>query len=67
VSRPAAGDDSPGRPGDPDRSRELARRPGWAWTRLFRRYDHYAATIDRIERNDGEREHAAEREPAPAR
>jgi hypothetical protein len=32
------------RPGDPDRSREL-RRAGWAWSRLFRRYDDYAEAV----------------------
>ena len=33
------------RPGDPDRSRELAARPGWAWTRVTRRYDDYERSL----------------------
>jgi hypothetical protein len=41
------------RPGDPDRSRELAVRPGWAWLRVFRRYDDYERALARV---DSERE-----------
>ena len=37
------------RPGDPDRTAELERRPGWAWTRVVRRYDDYAGLIQRVE------------------
>jgi hypothetical protein len=33
------------RPGDPDRSGELADRAGWAWLRPFRRYDEYATAL----------------------
>src|SRR5829696_5712724 len=33
------------RPGDPDRSRELRRRPGWAWFRVVRRLDEYEAAL----------------------
>jgi hypothetical protein len=33
------------RPGDRDRSRELRNRAGWAWSRLFRRYDDYQAAL----------------------
>jgi hypothetical protein len=36
------------RPGDPDRSRELASRPGWRWTRLFRRYDDYCWALGQV-------------------
>jgi hypothetical protein len=43
------------RPGDPDRSRELKQRPGWAWLRAFRRYDEYERALERVE--------AAAREP----
>jgi len=47
------GDDRPGRrdgrPGDPDRSGELRRSPGWAWTRLFRRLDDYERALRRLE------------------
>ena len=35
----------PVRPGDPDRARELGEQPGWAWTRLFRRYDDYERAL----------------------
>jgi hypothetical protein len=33
------------RPGDRDRAIELRDRAGWAWSRLFRRYDEYAAAL----------------------
>jgi hypothetical protein len=36
------------RPGDPDRSRELRARPGWAWMRVFRRYDDYERALARL-------------------
>jgi hypothetical protein len=54
ASRAAAADPSPGatepatRPGDPDRSRELRSRPGWAWTRVVRRYDDYRRILRRV-------------------
>ncbi|HTU97462.1 MAG TPA: hypothetical protein VMF14_16565 [Solirubrobacteraceae bacterium] len=37
------------RPGEPDRTHELERRPGWAWTRVVRRYDEYERIIQRVE------------------
>jgi hypothetical protein len=37
------------RPGDPDRSRELGSRHGWAWTRIVRRYDDYDRLLQRLE------------------
>jgi len=37
------------RPGDPDRSRELRRAPGWAWLRVFRRYDEYQRALELLE------------------
>lgn len=37
------------RPGDPDRSRELRSRPGWHWTRLFRRYDEYRWALEQVQ------------------
>jgi hypothetical protein len=37
------------RPGDRDRSRELRDRPGWAWTRIVRRYDDYERVLRRLE------------------
>jgi hypothetical protein len=36
------------RPGDRDRSRELRRRDGWGWLRVFRRYDDYERALDRL-------------------
>ena len=36
------------RPGDPDRSRELGKRPGWAWTRIVRRYDEYEWALEQV-------------------
>jgi hypothetical protein len=35
------------RPGDPDRSAELSRRGGWAWTRPVRRLDLYEEQLQR--------------------
>ena len=52
------------RPGDRDRSRELRRREGWAWLRVFRRYDDYERALDRL--SDAQ-VRLAEREAAPAR
>jgi hypothetical protein len=37
------------RPGDPDRAAALAGRPGWAWTRIVRRYDDYERILRRVE------------------
>jgi hypothetical protein len=45
--------------GERDRSRELRRRPGWAWLRIFRRYDDFEDAVRRAEeqtRRDRERE-----------
>lgn len=49
ARRPA--DDSAARavrPGDPDRSAELAGRRGWAWLRPLRRYDDYERALARV-------------------
>ena len=43
------------RAGDADRSKELRTRPGWAWMRIFRRYDDYRRALDRL--HDEAREH----------
>jgi hypothetical protein len=44
--------------GERDRSEELRRRPGWAWLRLFRRYDDYEAALqqelDRLGSENGD-------------
>jgi hypothetical protein len=37
------------RPVEPDRRPELSTRPGWAWTRVVRRYDEYASILGGIE------------------
>ena len=37
------------RPGDPDRSGELAHRTGWAWMRPVRRWDEYERAVARLE------------------
>ncbi len=37
------------RPGDPDRSGELAHRAGWAWMRPVRRWDEYERAVARLE------------------
>ena len=56
ARRPPAGADpapSGGPPrdtGERDRSPELRRRTGWAWLRVFRRYDEYQAALERVER-----------------
>ena len=39
----------PKRPGEPDRRRELRRRDGWAWMRVFRRLDEYEGALARVE------------------
>ena len=38
-----------GRPQDADRQRELDSRPGWAWTRLVRRYDDYERLLQHVQ------------------
>jgi hypothetical protein len=50
------------RPGDRDRSRELCGRTGWAWSRLFRRYDDYAEAVTTFSR---EGQPAAADAPSP--
>ena len=55
ADRERPGRERPGRerPGDPDRSRELSARPGWAWTRIVRTRDDYERVLQRL---DEERE-----------
>jgi hypothetical protein len=50
LARRSAGRESRrrSRPGDPDRSRELRSRPGWAWLRPVRRLDEYERALDRL-------------------
>ncbi|HWC85783.1 MAG TPA: hypothetical protein VG388_04545 [Solirubrobacteraceae bacterium] len=42
------------RPGDRDRSSELKSSPGWAWMRVFRRYDDYERALARLEAQSAE-------------
>jgi hypothetical protein len=51
------------RPGDPDRSRELRRRPGWGWLRVMRRYDEYEAVLRRLT-EEADRAPRADEQPA---
>jgi hypothetical protein len=51
------------RPGDRDRTKELRRREGWAWLRVFRRYDEYERALERLRT---EQERVMEREPVPS-
>jgi hypothetical protein len=46
--------------GERDRTPELRKRHGWAWLRVFRRYDAYKAALDQIEA--AERDERRERE-----
>jgi hypothetical protein len=49
--------------GERDRTPELQKRPGWAWLRVFRRYDAYKAALDQIEAAEREeRQEQRERE-----
>jgi hypothetical protein len=67
-ARPARSEHAHGRPrpGDPDRSRELRRRGGWAWTRIFRRYDDFEATVGQIQATAAQSRDAAPAAPARA-
>jgi hypothetical protein len=54
AQRPAAVPSRPAeparpRPGEPDRSPELSKRPGWSWLRPFRRLDDYQRALARVE------------------
>lgn len=51
--------------GERDRARELARRPGWAWLRPFRRYDDFEAALAWL--GEAEREAAERERVAPER
>jgi hypothetical protein len=51
------------RPGEPDRTPELSPRPGWAWTRVVRRYDEYATIIRRVKDAPGDAAPRAGPEP----
>ncbi|MEA2478156.1 MAG: hypothetical protein QOJ07_78 [Thermoleophilaceae bacterium] len=38
--------------GERDRTGELRKRHGWAWMRIFRRYDTYKAALDQVEADE---------------
>jgi hypothetical protein len=59
ATRRSRREHAPARPGDPDRSRELRDRDGWAWMRVVRRLDDYERALERLE---SQRERLAERE-----
>jgi hypothetical protein len=62
--RALLGSKAPPRPtGETSRIRELAGRAGWAWLRVFRRYDDYSAALAQIESE----EKAASAPPSPDR
>ena len=48
--------------GERSRLKELRHRHGWAWLRVFRRYDDFQAALAQAESEEKAREHAAERE-----
>ena len=50
------------RPGDRDRSKELRSRHGWAWLRVFRRYEEYEQALERVYAERGALDRRDERE-----
>jgi len=65
---PPAPDPPTERPGDPDRAPVFRDRPGWAWTRVVRRYDDYERLLRRLDAErrqaqDAERRQAQDAEP----
>ncbi len=48
--------------GEKSRLKELRNRPGWAWLRVFRRYDDFQAALAQVESEEKARRHAEERE-----
>ena len=49
VARKATAPALERRPGDPDRSCEFKKRPGWSWMRIIRRYDDWERALERLE------------------
>jgi hypothetical protein len=63
IARRAATDaiaEPPPTNGDRDRTPELRHRPGWAWLRIFRRYDEYEAALEDLEIARAARENGRE-------
>jgi hypothetical protein len=63
-AREEVGAPAPADTGERDRTPELKKRHGWAWLRIFRRYDAYKAALDQIEAAEREEreQHRRERE-----
>jgi hypothetical protein len=49
--------------GETDRTEELRDRHGWAWMRLFRRYDAYEIALEQLDEAERSEEDATERLP----
>jgi hypothetical protein len=49
--------------GETSRLRELRNRAGWAWLRVFRRYDDYSAALAQIDSEEKAAAYGREREP----
>jgi hypothetical protein len=49
--------------GERSRLKELRGKPGWAWLRVFRRYDDFQAALAQVESEEKARRHTREREP----
>ena len=49
--------------GETSRLRELRHRAGWAWLRVFRRYDDYSAALAQIESEEKAASHERHKEP----
>jgi hypothetical protein len=48
--------------GERSRLKELQSKPGWAWLRVFRRYDDFQAALAQVESEEKARLHTEERE-----
>jgi hypothetical protein len=48
--------------GERSRLKELRNRPGWAWLRVFRRYDDFQAALAQVESEEKARQHSQDRE-----
>jgi hypothetical protein len=53
---------APRETGERDRSGELSRRPGWAWLRVFRRYDDWQEALARAEEQQADQAAARDRD-----
>ena len=48
--------------GEKSRLKELKGKPGWAWLRVFRRYDDFQAALAQVESEEKAKRHAEDRE-----